>query len=59
MSERATVNVGGLFGIGQGLGCSAIILAIAFVLGGGCTIIDKVFDRMEQLEKVKQGVVRE
>lgn len=54
MTEKANINVGGLVGIGQGLGCAAIIIAVTLCLGGGCVIVDKVFDRLESLERVKQ-----
>ncbi len=48
MSEKPVVNVN----YSTGLGCATIILALAIAFGS-CSLVDKVFDRLEQLEKVK------
>jgi hypothetical protein len=51
--SKPVIRVGGTFG--EGFGCALMMIALALCLGGGCVIVDKVFDRLERLEQVKQG----
>lgn len=51
-TEKPVIKINN--GASEGIGCAIIILAIWFVCGGGYALIDRVFDRMESLEKAKQ-----